>query len=310
MGDEDDDVALFFGLSGTGKTTLSADPSRRLIGDDEHGWSDDGIFNFEAGSYAKVILLSPTAEPQIYQAIHRFGAILENVVYDPVTRLIDLNDDAFTENTRASYPLEYIENALPEKMAGHPKNVVLLTCDASGVMPPIAKLSVEQAMYQFISGYTAKVGGTEVGMGEEPEITFSTCFGAPFMVHHPAFYAELLRRKIERYGANCWLLNTGWVGGPYGVGKRISIAYTRALLSAALSGSLLDVKYKKDPVFGFSVPQSCDGVPKDVLDPASSWPSKDAYMDKYRQLASRFIDNFKKFEAESPEDVSAAGPKI
>jgi phosphoenolpyruvate carboxykinase (ATP) len=310
VGDDDDDVALFFGLSGTGKTTLSADPSRRLIGDDEHGWSDDGIFNFEAGSYAKVILLSPTAEPQIYEAIHRFGAILENVVYDPVTRLIDLDDDAFTENTRASYPLEYIENALPEKMAGHPKNVVLLTCDASGVLPPIAKLSVEQAMYQFISGYTAKVGATEVGMGEEPEITFSTCFGAPFMVHHPAFYADLLRRKIERYGANCWLLNTGWVGGAYGVGKRISIAYTRALLSAALSGSLLDVKYKKDPVFGFSVPQSCEGVPKDVLNPASSWPSKDAYMDKYKQLAARFIDNFKKFADQSPEDVRAAGPKI
>jgi phosphoenolpyruvate carboxykinase (ATP) len=310
VGDDDDDVALFFGLSGTGKTTLSADPSRRLIGDDEHGWSDDGIFNFEAGSYAKVILLSPSAEPQIYQAIHRFGAILENVVYDPVTRLIDLNDDVFTENTRASYPLEYIENALPEKMAGHPKNVVLLTCDASGVMPPIARLSVEQAMYQFISGYTAKVGGTEVGMGEEPEITFSTCFGAPFMVHHPAFYADLLRRKIDRYGANCWLLNTGWVGGAYGVGKRISIAYTRALLSAALSGSLLDVKYKKDPVFGFSVPQSCEGVPEDVLNPASSWPSKDAYMDKYKQLASRFIDNFKKFADQTPEDVRAAGPKI
>lgn len=310
VGDDDDDVALFFGLSGTGKTTLSADPNRRLIGDDEHGWSDNGIFNFEAGSYAKVILLSPTAEPQIYQAIHRFGAILENVVYDPVTRLIDLDDDAFTENTRASYPLEYIENALPEKMAGHPKNVVLLTCDASGVMPPIAKLSVEQAMYQFISGYTAKVGGTEVGMGEEPEITFSTCFGAPFMVHHPAFYADILRRKIERYGANCWLLNTGWVGGAYGVGKRISIGYTRALLSAALSGSLLDVKYKQDPVFRFSVPQSCDGVPNDVLDPASSWPSKDAYMQKYRQLASRFIDNFKKFADQSPKDVTAAGPKI
>jgi len=235
VGDDDDDVALFFGLSGTGKTTLSADPSRRLIGDDEHGWSDEGIFNFEGGSYAKVIQLSPTAEPQIYAAVHRFSTILENVVFDPVTRLIDLDDDAFTENTRASYPLEFIENALPDKMAGHPKNVVLLTCDASGVLPPIAKLSVEQAMYQFISGYTAKVGATEVGMGEEPEITFSACFGAPFMVHHPAFYADLLRRKIERYGATCWLLNTGWVGGAYGVGKRISIAHTRALLSAALS---------------------------------------------------------------------------
>jgi phosphoenolpyruvate carboxykinase (ATP) len=310
VGDDDDDVALFFGLSGTGKTTLSADPSRRLIGDDEHGWSDDGIFNFEAGSYAKVIRLSPTAEPQIFAAVHRFGSILENVVYDPVTRQIDLDDATFTQNTRASYPLEFIENALPERRAGHPKNVVLLTCDASGVMPPIAKLSVEQALYQFISGYTAKVGGTEVGLGDEPEITFSTCFGAPFMVHHPAVYADLLRHKIKRYGTNCWLLNTGWIGGPYGVGERISIAHTRALLSAALSGALLDVKYKKDPIFGFLVPQSCEGVPKDVLDPASSWPSKDAYMEKYRQLASRFIDNFKKFADHSPEDVVSAGPKI
>jgi phosphoenolpyruvate carboxykinase (ATP) len=306
----DGEAALFFGLSGTGKTTLSADPGRSLIGDDEHGWSDDGIFNFEAGCYAKVILLSPTAEPQIYACTHRFGTILENVIFDPVSRLIDLDDDALTENTRASYPLEFIDNALPEKRGGHPKNVVLLTCDASGVMPPIAKLTVEQAMYQFISGYTAKVGGTEVGLGEEPEITFSTCFGAPFMVHHPAFYADLLRRKIERYEVNCWLLNTGWVGGPYGVGKRISIAYTRALLNAALNGKLLDVKYRDDPVFGFAVPLSCDGVPQDVLDPSSSWPSKEDYMEKYRQLASRFIDNFKKFEPRNPPEVNAAGPKI
>ncbi len=307
---EEGDAALFFGLSGTGKTTLSADPSRGLIGDDEHGWTDDGIFNFEAGCYAKVILLSPTAEPQIYACTHRFGTILENVIYDPVSRQIDLDDDSLTENTRASYPLEFIDNALPEKRGGHPKNVVLLTCDASGVMPPIAKLTVEQAMYQFISGYTAKVGGTEVGLGEEPEITFSTCFGAPFMVHHPAFYADLLRRKIERYDANCWLLNTGWVGGSYGIGKRISIAYTRALLSAALSGDLLNVKYRKDPIFGFSVPRSCDGVPPEVLDPSSSWPSKDDYMERYKQLASRFIDNFKKFESRNPPEVNAAGPKV
>jgi phosphoenolpyruvate carboxykinase (ATP) len=306
----DGDAALFFGLSGTGKTTLSADPNRNLIGDDEHGWADDGVFNFEAGCYAKVILLSPTAEPQIYACTHRFGTILENVIYDPVSRQIDLDDDSLTENTRASYPLEFIDNALPDKRGGHPKSVVLLTCDASGVMPPIAKLTVEQTMYQFISGYTAKVGGTEVGLGEEPEITFSTCFGAPFMVHHPAFYADLLRRKIERYGANCWLLNTGWVGGSYGVGKRISIAYTRALLSAALSGELLKVKYRKDPIFGFSVPRSCDGVPAEVLDPSSSWPSKDDYMERYTQLASRFIDNFKKFESRNPPEVNAAGPKI
>ena len=233
---KDGDVALFFGLSGTGKTTLSADPNRRLIGDDEHGWSDEGIFNFEGGCYAKVIALSQTAEPQIFACTRKFGTILENVVFDPVTRLIDLDDDSLTENTRASYPLDYIDNSLPEKMGGHPTNIILLTCDASGVMPPIAKLTPDQALYHFISGYTAKVGGTEIGLGEEPEITFSACFGGPFMVHHPAYYADLLKRKILRYGANCWLLNTGWVGGPYGVGKRISIRYTRAMLNAASMG--------------------------------------------------------------------------
>ncbi|MBI3361137.1 MAG: phosphoenolpyruvate carboxykinase (ATP), partial [Chloroflexi bacterium] len=269
----DGDVAIFFGLSGTGKTTLSADPQRRLIGDDEHGWSDDGVFNFEGGCYAKVIHLSPTAEPQIYACTRMFGTILENVVFDPVTRLIDLDDETFTENTRASYPLEYIDNAVPEKMAGHPKNIVLLTCDASGVMPPIARLTPDQALYQFISGYTSKIAGTEVGVGKEPQITFSTCFGAPFMVHHPSFYADLLKRKIARYGVNCWLVNTGWSGGPYGIGKRISIGYTRALLNAALSGKLDAVEYTADPIFGFEVPKTCDGVPSDVLNPASSWPS-------------------------------------
>ncbi|MEE8567234.1 MAG: phosphoenolpyruvate carboxykinase (ATP), partial [Anaerolineales bacterium] len=307
---DDGDVALFFGLSGTGKTTLSADPSRRLIGDDEHGWSDRGVFNFEAGCYAKVILLSPTAEPQIYACTQRFGTILENVIIDPVTRLIDLDDDEITENTRASYPLDYIENAVPEKMAGHPRNIVLLTCDASGVMPPIARLNPNQALYQFISGYTAKVGGTEVGLGEEPEITFSTCFGAPFMVHHPSHYAELLRRKIERYGVNCWLLNTGWVGGTYGVGKRISINYTRAMLKAALTGTLLDQEFVTDPIFRFEVPRSCDGVPSEVLDPSSAWPSQEEYMGKYRQLAMRFIDNFKKFASDCPPEVIEAGPVL
>lgn len=306
---EDGDAALFFGLSGTGKTSLSADPERRLIGDDEHGWSDEGVFNFEGGCYAKVIRLSPTAEPQIYACTRRFGSILENVIYDPVSRLIDLDDDEITENTRASYPLEYIGNALPEKRGGHPKNIILLTCDASGVMPPIARLSTEQAIYHFLSGYTSKVGGTEVGLGEEPEITFSTCFGAPFMVHHPAFYADLLKRKIERYGVNCWLLNTGWVGGAYGVGKRISIGHTRAILSAALSGKLESVEYREDPVFGFDVPMTCEGVPDEVLDPVLSWPSEEEYFDKYRQLASRFRENFKKFQDESGEDVLAAGPK-
>ncbi len=227
---KDGDAAIFFGLSGTGKTTLSADPKRGLIGDDEHGWSDEGVFNFEGGCYAKVIRLSASAEPQIYATTKMFGTILENVVFDPVTRRIDLDDESITENTRASYPLEYICNAVPEKMGGHPKNIILLTCDASGVMPPIAELTPEQAMYQFISGYTSKIAGTEVGLGKEPEMTFSTCFGAPFMVHHPAFYADLLKRKILKHGAHCWLVNTGWIGGAYGVGKRISIGYTRALL--------------------------------------------------------------------------------
>jgi phosphoenolpyruvate carboxykinase (ATP) len=305
-----DDVALFFGLSGTGKTTLSADPSRRLIGDDEHGWSDVGVFNFEDGCYAKVIQLSASAEPQIYATTRRFGTILENVIFDPVTRIIDLDDDELTENTRASYPLNFISNAVPEKMAGHPQNIVLLTCDASGVMPPIAKLTPDQALYQFISGYTAKVGGTEIGLGEEPEITFSTCFGAPFMVHHPSKYAELLKRKIERYGVNTWLLNTGWVGGPYGVGKRISIGYTRAMLNAALSGSLLKSTFKQDPIFRFDIPTTCEGVPSEVLDPASAWSSEKEYREKYEQLATRFIDNFRKFAQDCPPEVLEAGPVI
>ena len=232
------DVAIFFGLSGTGKTTLSADPKRHLIGDDEHGWSDNGVFNFEDGCYAKVIRLSPEAEPQIYACTRRFGTILENVTFDPVSRRLDLDDYSVTENTRAAYPLEYIENSLPEKRAGHPKNVIFLTCDASGVMPPIARLSPDQAIYHFISGYTSKIAGTEIGLGIEPEITFSTCFGGPFMVHHPYAYAELLKRKVLKHGAHVWLVNTGWTGGSFGVGKRISIHHTRALLNAALNGKL------------------------------------------------------------------------
>jgi len=306
---KDGDAALFFGLSGTGKTTLSADPSRGLIGDDEHGWSDNGVFNFEGGCYAKVISLSPTAEPEIYACTKRFGTILENVPLDPVTRMIDLDDDR-VENTRASYPLTFIANALPEKRGGHPKNVVLLTCDASGVMPPIARLTPEQTMYQFISGYTAKIAGTEVGLGDEPEITFSACFGGPFMVHHPSYYADLLAKKVGRYGARCWLLNTGWVGGRYGVGKRISIRYTRGILNAALEGKLENVEYYTDPVFGFKVPKTCEGVPDSVMNPASSWPDQHAYMLAYRALASRFIDNFRKFEAGTPAEVAAAGPRI
>ncbi len=306
------DTALFFGLSGTGKTTLSADPNRGLIGDDEHGWSDRGIFNFEDGCYAKVIGLSETAEPEIYACTRRYGTILENIIYDPVTRQIDLNDDTRTENTRASYPLDFIGNAIPEKMGGHPKNIIFLTCDASGVMPPIARLTTEQALYHFISGYTAKVGGTEIGLGEEPEITFSACFGAPFMVHTPGYYANLLKQKILRYQVNCWLVNTGWVGGPYGVGKRISIRYTRGLLNGALEGFLDNVDYYTDPIFGFLVPKQCPGIPEEVLYPASSWSSEDAYMKKYRGLAGRFVDNFKKFEdgSELMREIMLVGPKI
>jgi phosphoenolpyruvate carboxykinase (ATP) len=303
------DTALFFGLSGTGKTTLSADPNRGLIGDDEHGWSDEGVFNFEDGCYAKVIGLSSSAEPEIYACTKRFGTILENVVYDPVTRYVDLDDDTLTENTRASYPLDYITNAIPDKMGGHPKNIIFLTCDASGVMPPIARLTPDQALYHFISGYTAKVGGTEIGLGEEPEITFSACFGAPFMVLPPAFYADLLKRKIVRYGVDCWLVNTGWVGGPYGVGKRISIRYTRDLLNSALNGELKDVEYYTDPIFGFQVPKHCPGIPDNVLNPSTAWSSEDAYMKRYRSLAARFIDNFKKFAENCSIEVVNSGPK-
>ncbi len=307
---DDGNSAVFFGLSGTGKTTLSADPGRRLIGDDEHGWSDEGVFNYEGGCYAKVIRLSESAEPEIYATTRMFGTVLENVVFDNVTRMINLDDETVTENTRASYPLDYIANAVPEKKGGHPKNIILLTCDASGVMPPISKLSPEQAIYQFISGYTSKIAGTEVGLGKEPELTFSTCFGAPFMVHHPMFYADILRRKVVNHRVNCWLLNTGWIGGAFGVGKRISIGYTRTLLNAALDGSLLKSKFVTDPVFGFQVPTSCEGVPSNVLDPAGSWPSVDEYMKKYKQLASRFVENFRKFEPNCPPEIVVAGPKV
>ena len=302
------DSALFFGLSGTGKTTLSADPERKLIGDDEHGWSDKGIFNFEGGCYAKVIRLSPEHEPQIYSCTKRFGTVLENVIMDDRSRHIDLDDDILTENTRAAYPLEYIDNALPEKMAGHPKNVIMLTCDASGVMPPIAKLTPDQALYHFISGYTSKIAGTEIGLGIEPQITFSACFGAPFMVHHPYEYANMLKDKIIKYNASCWIVNTGWTGGSFGIGKRISIKYTRALLNAALSGELLKVEYIKDPIFGFAVPQTCPNIPSNVLNPSSTWGDKNDYNKKYDALAARFIDNFKKYSSGCPEDVVKSGP--
>jgi len=305
----DGDTALFFGLSGTGKTTLSADPSRRLIGDDEHGWSENGIFNFEDGCYAKVIRLSPEAEPQIHACTRRFGTILENVVVDPISRRLDLNDDLITENTRGAYPLDYIENYMPPKMAGHPRNVVFLTCDASGVMPPISRLTPDQAIYHFISGYTSKIAGTEIGLGTEPEITFSTCFGGPFMVHRPYAYAEMLKARLLKYGATCWLVNTGWTGGSFGVGRRISIQHTRKLLNAALSGKLNTVEFRADPVFGFEVPTQCEGIPTQILNPANTWPSQQDYDHKYQALAARFIENFKLMTDGCPEDIVKAGPR-
>ncbi len=307
---DDGDVALFFGLSGTGKTTLSADPKRKLIGDDEHGWSSEGVFNFEAGCYAKVIRLSAEHEPQIYETTKRFGTILENVVFDPVTRSIDLDDDSLTENTRASYPINFIPNVIKEGyVRSHPRNVIFLTCDATGTMPPIARLTAEQAQYHFISGYTSKIAGTEIGLGIEPQITFSACFGGPFMVRHPFEYSEMLKQRILKNNANVWLVNTGWVGGRFGVGKRISIRHTRNLLNAALEGKLDKVEYRKDKLFGYEVPLSCPDVPEDVLYPESSWGNKEEYWKKYDALAARFNENFKLFEKGSSNEVINAGPK-
>ena len=307
---DDGDVALFFGLSGTGKTTLSADPLRKLIGDDEHGWSDNGVFNFEGGCYAKVIRLSEEHEPQIYDCTRRFGTILENVVLDPTTRHIDLDDATLTENTRAAYPIDFIPNVVKSGMAhSHPKNVVLLTCDAQGVLPPIARLSPDQAVFHFISGYTSKIAGTEIGLGIEPQITFSTCFGAPFMVHHPFMYARMLRQRMIGYGAQCWLVNTGWVGGNFWTGKRISIHHTRHLLNAALQGKLNDVPFRKDKLFGFDIPTVCPNVPDSVLDPSSAWNDQDDYWRKYDALVARYLENFKQFAEGCPPEVASAGPK-
>jgi len=255
-----------------------------------------------------VIRLSPEAEPQIHACTRRFGTVLENVVLDPLSRRLDLNDDALTENTRGAYPLDYIGNYLPPKMSGHPRNVVFLTCDASGVMPPIARLTPDQAIYHFLSGYTSKIAGTEIGLGAEPEITFSTCFGGPFMVRHPYAYGEMLKARLLKHGVTCWLVNTGWTGGPFGVGKRIGIRHTRALLDAALTGKLKAVACRTDAVFGFEVPLECEGVPAQILDPAGTWPSRDDYARKYRALAARFIENFKLIKDGCPEDVAHAGP--
>ena len=303
------DSALFFGLSGTGKTTLSADNQRALVGDDEHGWSEDGIFNFEGGCYAKVIRLSEEAEPEIYAQTKNFGTILENVVFEGDTRHLDLDDATFTQNTRASYPLDNVPNVVESGCAGHPKNVVLLTCDAFGVMPPISRLTPEQAMYHFISGYTAKVAGTERGV-TEPKAAFSACFGAPFMPLHPAEYAKLLGQQMDAHESTCWLLNTGWSGGPYGEGSRMAIQHSRALLHAALDGSLADVEFREDPTFGFAVPTTCPGVPTEVLDPRTTWADTGAYDAKAAALAEMFQRNFERFAAGTATEVCEAGPRI
>jgi phosphoenolpyruvate carboxykinase (ATP) len=298
------DVALFFGLSGTGKTTLSADPHRTLIGDDEHGWSDEGIFNFEGGCYAKVVRLSATAEPFIWQASRAFGTILENVVMDMESREVDFDDESLTENTRAAYPLEFIPNAAPDGRGGHPRNIMMLSADAFGVLPPIARLTPTQAMYYFLSGYTAKLAGTERGV-TEPQTEFSACFGAPFLPLPPMAYAQLLGERIARYGSDVWLVNTGWTGGPYGVGRRMSIAHTRAIISAALDGSLAQVDTRPDPTFGFQVPTACPGLPAEVLNPRTTWADPDAYDATARNLVERFRANFAKFADEVTPEVRA-----
>ncbi len=306
-GKDQNDVAIFFGLSGTGKTTLSADPLRTLIGDDEHGWNEDGIFNFEGGCYAKVIRLSPEGEPEIYATTRRFGTILENVTIDTETRRVDLDSDEFTENTRASYPVTHIPNADPEGMAGHPRTIIMLTADAFGVMPPVARLTPAQAMYHFLSGYTAKVAGTERGV-TEPRATFSTCFGAPFMALNPDVYATLLGDKMRKHGVQAWLINTGWSGGPFGTGSRIKLAYTRAMVRAALSGALNEVPMRKDPVFGFEVPERCPDVPTEVLYPRATWRDGVAYDQQAVKLAQMFKENFQQFAAGASPEVRAAGP--
>jgi len=305
----DGDTALFFGLSGTGKTTLSSDPNRQLIGDDEHGWSDTGVFNFEGGCYAKVIKLSQEAEPQIYETTKRFGTVLENVVIDPEFRTLDLDDASLTENTRSSYPITFIDNAELSGLGGHPKNVVMLTADAYGVLPPIARLTPEGAMYHYLSGYTAKVAGTEKGV-TEPKATFSTCFGAPFLPLNPNVYAKLLGEKIARHQAKVWLVNTGWTGGPYGVGSRMKIAHTRAMITAALTGQLDNASYTNHPVFNLDVPKSVPGVPDAVLDARSTWPDAAKYDEQAKKLAQMFADNFKTFEGDVDAKVKAAGPRV
>ncbi len=303
------DVAVFFGLSGTGKTTLSADPERTLIGDDEHGWGPEGVFNFEGGCYAKTIRLSHIYEPDIYSTTRRFGTILENVAIDPETRELDLDSHEFTENTRGAFPLGFISNSSDEGRAGHPKSVVLLTADAFGVLPPISRLSRDQALYHFISGYTAKLAGTEVGVAE-PTATFSTCFGAPFMPRHPGVYADMLGERLDRHDVDAWLVNTGWTGGPYGTGQRMNITHTRNMVRAALDGQLDGVPTVTDPFFGVEVPTSCPGVPAEVLQPRGTWTDPEAYDRQARHLARMFVENFSRFEDAVTEGIRSAGPRV
>jgi len=302
------DVSLFFGLSGTGKTTLSADARRALIGDDEHCWTDEGIFNIEGGCYAKCIDLSAEKEPEIFDAI-RFGTVLENTVQDPASREVDYTDKSITENTRASYPIEFIPNAKIPCVGGHPHNIILLTCDAFGALPPVSRLSPEQAMYHFISGYTAKVAGTEVGV-TEPEATFSACFGAAFLVWHPTKYAELLAEKMRTHGSRAWLVNTGWSGGAYGTGARMKLSYTRAIIDAIHDGSLATAETTEDPIFGLSVPTSCAGVPAEILVPKNTWSDAKAYDETARKLASLFQENFAKYADQASAEITGAGPKV
>ncbi len=304
----DGNVSLFFGLSGTGKTTLSADPQRCLIGDDEHCWSDSGIFNIEGGCYAKCIDLTEEKEPEIYKAI-RYGSLLENVVYDPDTRVVDYTDSSLTENTRCSYPIEYIDNAKIPCVGTHPSNIIFLTCDAFGVLPPVSKLTPEQAMYHFISGYTAKVAGTEMGV-TEPKATFSACFGAAFLVWHPAVYAKLLAEKIRKTGSRVWLVNTGWSGGAYGTGSRMKLSYTRAIINAIHDGSLEKAECNQDPIFEFQLPRTCEGVPSKILTPKNTWSNEADYQEIAVKLAKLFQENFKKFESQSSDEIRNAGPKL
>ena len=302
------DTAVFFGLSGTGKTTLSADASRTLIGDDEHGWSDTAVFNFEGGCYAKVIRLSEAAEPEIYATTKRFGTVLENVVIDPETRVIDLDDPSLAENSRGSYPIDFIPNASKDNLGPVPKNIIFLTADAFGILPPIAKLTPDQAMYHFLSGYTARVAGTEIGV-TEPDATFSTCFGAPFMPRHPSIYGNLLKERIAKGGVDCWLVNTGWTGGQYGTGSRMPIKVTRALLNAALDGSLKTAEFRRDPYFGFEVPVAVPGVDSQILDPRATWPDPAAYDAAAKKLVGMFVENFAQFEDHVEQGVREAAPR-